>query len=87
MQAGQNAFERVFGDTRIDAAQGVIAAQLDDHRIGFGRQRPVETGEPARCRVAGNARIDHFDVVTGFHQRRFKLGREPLTGREAEPRR
>ena len=53
----QNPVERRIGYLRIDSAQHVVGAQLEDHGIGVRRHRPVEPRETAARRIAGDAGI------------------------------
>ncbi len=67
---------------RIDAAQHVVGAELDDHRIGAVRHRPVEPRQPARGGVAGDARIGDLDREALGRERLLELGREGVVGRK-----
>ncbi len=44
------------------AAQAVVGAEADDQHLHVAVERPVETTEPARGRVAGHARVDHLEL-------------------------
>ena len=61
LQPAQDGVERRRGHRRIDAAQHVVGAEFEDHRLGAVRHRPVEPGEPAGGGVAGHAGIGDLD--------------------------
>ena len=55
---GEDRVEIGPGHRRLDTAQQIIAAQSDDHGIGFGRDRPVQPRQ-APCRgIARDACVD-----------------------------
>ena len=56
-QAGQDLVEICPRQIRVHAAQRVVGAELHDDRLGIVGNGPVETLEPGRGRIAGNAGI------------------------------
>ena len=64
------------GTGGIDAAQHVVGAEFEDDAVGAVGDRPVEPFEPARCGVAGDARIDDLDLVTFAYKRPLQGGRK-----------
>jgi hypothetical protein len=70
----------------IDAAQGVVGAELDDDAVGSLGDRPVEPVAAARGGVAGHAGVGHVEGYTFVLQGFFELGRERILGREAKAR-
>ena len=68
---------------RIDAAQRVIGAKLENDAVGLGLKRPVEPFEAPRCRVAGNTGIDDFDLVSLRLKSHLKLRCEGVAGFDA----
>jgi hypothetical protein len=68
---------------RRQAAQPVVAAELDDGGVRPLRQRPVEPRQPSRGGVAGHARVQHPHVVAAPLERRFEPGHEALAGGQA----
>ncbi len=66
----------------IDAAQHVVGAKLEDHRVGAVRHRPVEPRQSARAGVAGNAGIGDLDGEPLGLERRLQLRRKRGAGRE-----
>ncbi len=69
---------------RVDAAQGVIGAKLQNNGIGVVRHRPVESTEPARGGVARYAGIDDRDRMALGLERGLEPGREGGAGGQAE---
>ena len=65
------------------AAQHVVGAQLQDHRIGMIGQRPVQPRQPAGRGVAGDAGIDDHRVDPRRLQRRLQLDGEFGARRQA----
>src|SRR5262249_29795939 len=53
-EPAHNLPQRLARDPRIDPAQHVVGAELDDDRIGPLRHRPVEAGEPIGSGIAGD---------------------------------
>ena len=51
-QAGEELVERGAGELGVDAAEGVVGAEFDDHRPRLGRHRPVDPGEAVAGSVA-----------------------------------
>src|SRR5215831_2320678 len=60
-EAAHDLGECLARDLRIDAAQHVVGAELDDDRIGPLRHRPVEAGEATGSGIAGDPRIGDLD--------------------------
>ena len=65
-----------------DAAQHVVGAELEDDDPRVVGHRPVEAGQAAARRVAGNPGIGDQNIVTARLQRRFELLREGLARRK-----
>ena len=78
LEAAQDAVERSARHVRIEPAQHVVGAELDDDGIGSIRHRPVEPGKPAGCRVAGNAGILDFRRNAFRRQRLLQPGDEAI---------
>jgi hypothetical protein len=83
-KVGHDAVQGSFGDAWVDAAQRIIGAKLDDHRIGGRVERPIKPGQSARARIARNASIQHAHIVPTLDQCGFQLGRKALAGRQAK---
>ena len=58
------------------AAQGVVAAELDEQVGRLVAEHPVEPRQPARRGVAGDPGIEHLAVIARGLERRLQLGRE-----------
>src|SRR3546814_10742787 len=67
----------------VEAAQPVVGAEFQNHRIGIIGQRPVEPRQAAGGGVAGVAGVEHHDVETVGAQRRFELFRKGLARRQS----
>ena len=67
----------------IDAAQHVVGAKFQDHRIGARRHRPVEPRKPAGRGVAGHAGIGDVDGKAFGLERLFQPRRKG--GRSGQP--
>ena len=59
------------GDRGIDAAQGVVGAEFEDHGLGSLRHRPVEPVAAAGTGIAGHPGIDHVDRLSPWLSRLF----------------
>ncbi len=68
----------------IDAAQGIVGAEFDDHRLGSLRHRPVEPVAAAGSGIAGHPGIDHVDLYPLVIQGLLQTRRECGGGRQAE---
>ena len=79
--------ERLARHGRIDAAQRVVGAELDDDDVGLRRHRPFEPRQAVRRRVAGHAGIRHGHVVPARAKRGFELLGKGLAGADAISRR
>ncbi len=66
-QTAQDFVQRIVRHLRLDPAQHVVGAKLEDDGVGALRHRPIEPRQPVRGGVAGDAGI-------------FDLGRNPLGG-------
>ena len=64
------------GTGRVEPAQHVVGAELEDHPVGAVGHRPVEPVEPAGGGVAGDARIGDLDLVALGLQGALQHGRE-----------
>ena len=69
----------------IGAAQHVIGAELEDHRIRPLRHRPVQAGKPAGRSVAGHPGIGDLHRDALGLERPLKLRREGFLDRQAKP--
>src|SRR5215813_5010776 len=76
--------ERLARDLRIDPAQHVIGAELDDDGIRPLRHRPVEPGEPAGSGIAGDPRIGDLDREALGPERLLELDWKGFVGGQAE---
>ena len=65
-------------DGRIDTAQTVISAELENHCIGIVRQRPVQAGQSAGRSIAGHPGVYNVDCETLAAQRGLQLGGETV---------
>src|SRR5215203_6530812 len=54
LEPRHDGLERLARDLRIDAAQHVVRAELDDHAVGAVGDRPVEPFETPCGRIAGD---------------------------------
>ena len=85
----QDLAERLFRLARVCAAQHVVGAEFDDHRIRPLGNAPIKSSEAARGGVAGNAGVGDLDVQSLRFQRSLQgvgkrlAGRQSLTGGEA----
>ena len=70
---------RHFG---IDPAQHVVGAEFEDDRIRAVAKRPVEAGEAAGRRIAGDAAVDDRDIVALLTESRLQLWNEPVSARQ-----
>ncbi len=82
-KTGHQVVQRLPGDRRVDAAQRVVGAKLDDHGVGIGADRPVEPGKPVAGGVPGNATIDDDNIVAAGLKGALQPGREGGFGIEA----
>ena len=57
-EALQDRLDRGARHLRLDPAQHVVGAELDDHGVGAFRHRPIEPRQPAGSGIAGDAGID-----------------------------
>ena len=81
-QGLENSRKRWLRHLRIDAAQRVVGAKLDDGAIHLFIEAPFEAREPVRRRIAGHARIQHADRIALFPERRLQLRRKRLIRRD-----
>ena len=58
----------------VEAAQAVVAAQLDHHDPGRLLQEPVHAGEPAGGRVAADARVHQPEGRAALRQQALGHG-------------
>ena len=58
----------VIGDFGIGAAQHVIGAQFEQHRVGAVGHRPVEPRQPPRGRIPRHARIADLGLKPALGQ-------------------
>lgn len=86
LQPRQRVVERLLGDRRIEPAQRVIGAELEDHALRAVGDRPVEAGEPGGRGVAGNPCILNQNIVSAGLERGFQFRRKGLVCRQSEPR-
>ena len=76
------------GQLRIDPAQGVVGAELEDHGLGAVGHRPVEPRKPAGGGVAGHPGIGDLggDALRGEGllelRRKRRIGRQAIAGGE-----
>ena len=88
-ETGEQPVEGVAGDRRIDAAEGIVGAELDDDGVGVVADRPVEAGETVARGIAGDPGIDDHHVTAAGGERRLQavgeggIGLEAQTGRQA----
>ena len=59
-ETAQDGVERVARQLRLETAQHVVGAKLENDRLGALRHRPVEPGKPIRGGIAGDAGILDF---------------------------
>jgi hypothetical protein len=85
-EAAHDSLERPARDLRIDPAQHVVGAELNDDGIRPFGNRPVEAGKPADGGIAGDPRIGDLDREALGPERLFELGRKGLVGGKAEAR-
>jgi len=84
----QDIVQRRADDIRIDAAQGIVGAELENHRLSAFGHRPIEARQPARGGIAGDAGIRDGDLEPLGFERLFELRgkgliyRQPKTGAE-----
>ena len=89
LQAVQDGGQIALRLFRGQAAQGIVAAQGDDHQLRLCGQAPVETRPPPGAGVPGDAGIEHLDPVTAPAQGRLQPGgkrlrrRQLITGHQA----
>lgn len=83
-QARQQLVESIAGDRRIDGAQCIVGAELDNHCIGVAVDRPIDAGETVAGGIAGDTAVDHDNVMTTSLKRLFELGRKRITLIDAE---
>ena len=81
----KDAVERGLGHFRVDAAQSVVSAELDDHRVGALRDRPVQAAEPAGRSVARHPGIGDADRDAFGLQRLRQSGRKSAVRRQPKP--
>ena len=79
----QNRRQRRLRRLGLHAPQHIVAAQLDNERVGVFGHRPVVAGEPVGGRVAGDAGVDDLDVPALGAKRRFEAIGKRLAGRQA----
>ena len=84
IELAEDGVQRRLGGFRVDAAQSVIGAQLENNGIGVVRHRPVESTEPARGGVARYAGIDDRDRMALGLERGLEPGGEGGAGGQAE---
>ena len=73
-------------ELRVGAAQRVVGAEFDNHRVGAIGDRPIEPRQSISRRVAGDARIEHVDVQPACAQCLLELCRKRLRQRQAQSR-
>ncbi len=71
-QSRQNGIKRLAGDLRVDPAQHVISAKLDEHGVGPLRHRPIEPRQSIGRGIAGNAGIGDLDMYSLRGKRRLE---------------
>ena len=77
-QAAQDGVERIPRDLRLDPAQHVVGAKLDDDGIGALRHRPIEPGEPVGGGIAGDAGIGDLGRDALGRERRLQARHEAV---------
>jgi hypothetical protein len=76
---------------RVDAAQAVIGAGLEDDDIGLQGQHPIDTRQGAAGRLAAHPGVDHPHIKASILQLPLQQGRiallfrHPQAGSEAVP--
>ncbi len=86
-EALEHRLERAAGQLGIDAAQGVVRAELEDHRLGSVGDGPVEPREPAGGGVAGYPGIGDLCRRCPLPQRPLRASPETPHRREGHSRR
>jgi hypothetical protein len=79
--------EHFSGLVRVQPAQHVIGAELQDHAIRPVGQGPIEACETVGRCVAGNASVDDRDIIAGLPQSFFENRGKALIGRQEVARR
>ena len=74
IEFGEDAVERGLGQLRVEPTQSVVGAELDDHRLGSFRNRPVQTAEPTGRGIARHPGIGDADGDAFGLQRPRQLG-------------
>ncbi len=77
-QAAQDGVERIARHLRLDPAQHVVGAKLDDDGVGALRHRPIEPGEPIGGGIAGDAGICDLGGNAFGGERRLQAGHKAV---------
>ena len=80
----QNHVKRALGEGGIETAQRIVRPELDNDRVCAIRNRPVETAEPAGCRVSGHACVGNRDSGALGFQRGRELRRKCVFQRQSK---
>ena len=78
--------KRTLRHLRIDAAQRIVRAQLDNSAIHLFIEAPFEARKAVRRGIAGNARIQHAHGIALFPECCLQLGRKRLGRRNIKSR-
>ena len=83
-QALEDLVQGVARHLRIDPAQHVVGAELEDDGVGSRRHRPVEAGKPVGGGIAGNAGILDLRGDSLVGKRGLQARHEAILGGQAE---
>jgi hypothetical protein len=83
LEAVQDGVQVPVGLGRVDAAQSVVGAQLDDRQVRAVRERPIEPRQAGGRGIAGIAAIQDLDPVAFALERPLQLDGEGLVRGQA----
>jgi len=83
LQFGKDLLQVIARHLRIDAAQRVVGAELQNDGVDIVADGPVEAGKPRGGRVAGNAAVRDDDGVAAPLERFLKLVRKGVLRADA----